>query len=373
MDEFYIGLISGTSADGIDAALVEFKNDKPNLVGHYYAEYNEEIRQRIFALYETGSDEITRLGQLDILLGQAFADAANQLLKINKMQAHHIKAIGSHGQTIRHYPKQQYTLQIGDPNLIAAKTRITTVADFRRRDMALGGQGAPLVPAFHNHVFSSSEYSRAILNIGGIANITLLPKEGAVIGWDTGPGNCLLDAYIQFHSQKPKDDLGQFAQTGKLHQPLLESMLQDPYFKHSEPKSTGREYFNLAWLKPHLEKFQNIAPADIQNTLLELTVRSIVHDIKKYFSEGDVFVCGGGVHNHYLMERLTEYAQPLTLKTTKDFGIDPDWVEAMAFAWLAKCTLEKKTSNLTSVTGASKTTILGGIYFSDIDDNNKNL
>jgi anhydro-N-acetylmuramic acid kinase len=296
-------------------------------------------------------------------LGEAFADAVNILIKKNHIHPLEIVAIGSHGQTLRHYPARRFTLQIADPNIIAAKTGITTVADFRRRDMANGGQGAPLVPAFHEKIFAEQGKNRVIVNIGGIANITLL-TSAPLQGYDTGPGNHLMNAWAQLHWQVPYDQKGIIASKGRIQKNLLEKLLEDPYFQTPAPKATGPEYFNLHWLKKYLSA--NIAKEDIQATLTELTAESIVREIKKNFTQCEIYICGGGVHNDFLMERIRVLAAPNHVATTAIFGIDPDWMEAMAFAFLAKQTLEGKPGNITSVTGARAATILGGVYFKNI-------
>ena len=363
MSKLYIGLISGTSADGIDAALVDFSESQPKLIGNHYTAFSAPLRKRILELAQPSFNEINRVGELDVLLGREFAQAANALLKKYHMDHKDIRAIGSHGQTVRHHPDLQFSLQIADPNIIAADTGIITVADFRRRDMAYGGQGAPLVPALHRALLATQAKDRVVVNIGGIANITLLPKnsDSAIQGFDTGPGNNLQDAWIKKHGKKPYDDQGQWGATGVAHADLLMNLLNDPYFQLPAPKSTGPEYFNLAWLKKYL--MPSINPVDVQTTLVELTAQSIIDSIKKYFSSGDILVCGGGVHNHFLMQRLTELAKPFTVHSTQAFGVDPDWVEAIAFAWLAKQTLEKKPGNITTVTGAKQSTVLGAVYY----------
>jgi anhydro-N-acetylmuramic acid kinase len=363
MSELYIGLMSGTSADGIDAALVDFQHAQPQLIATHYVPYPTQIRQAIFDLCQPGADEINRLGVLDVLLGKAFASAANTLLQKNNLTATAVRAIGSHGQTVRHHPTRQFSLQIGDPNIIASETGITTVADFRRRDMAHGGQGAPLVPAFHQAIFASDTIDRAIVNIGGIANITLLPAHApqSILGFDTGPGNTLLDGWVEKHLQKSYDEKGVWAAQGKVDEDLLKNLLSDPFFKMGPPKSTGREHFNFAWLKNFL--LPSMSAVNIQATLVELTARTIIDAIKNYFSGGEILVCGGGVHNELLMKRLRELAAPLTVDSAFKYGIAPDWVEAIAFAWLAKQTLEKTPGNIPAVTGARKAAILGGVYY----------
>lgn len=358
MQELYIGLISGTSADGIDAAIVDFSGLEPKLVGTFFQEYTPEIREEVFAIYKPGTDEINRMGELDVKLGKAFASAVIALLKKEDISASAIKAIGSHGQTIRHHPNRQFTFQIGDPNVIAAETGIMTIADFRRRDIAFGGQGAPLVPAFHQAIFSAKNINRVVANIGGIANVTLLPSDGEICGFDTGPGNGLLDMWIQKHLQKNYDKNGEWAAQGKVNQKLLEAMMSDSYFKLSAPKSTGREYFNLEWL----EKFSvdSISSVDVQATLVELTAKTLVDALPH--STKELFICGGGAHNDFLMSRIHANAKNISVDSTEKLGVHPDWVEAMAFAWLAKQTLEGKPGNIPKVTGARNATILGAIF-----------
>lgn len=357
----YIGLMSGTSADGINAAAVDFESPQPKLIATCYQPFTAELRQKIIALCSPGENEVNRLGELDVLLGKEFAATARALIKKDQLQPHQIHAIGSHGQTIRHHPERKFTLQIGDPNIIAAETGITTIADFRRRDLALGGQGAPLVPAFHHAIFANNQINRAIVNIGGIANITLLPATGTVLGYDTGPGNTLLDAWIMQHQGQQYDEAGKWAQSGASQPALLQRLLSDRFFHLHSPKSTGREYFHLDWLKHSLADEK---PADVQATLVDLTAHSIANEIKKHFSCGEMFICGGGAQNRFLLAQLQKAAPEFTVATTEKLGVHPDWVEAMAFAWLAKQTLEKKPGNLKAVTGAEKDSILGGIYFS---------
>jgi anhydro-N-acetylmuramic acid kinase len=369
MTKLYIGLMSGTCADGIDAVLIDLNQSPPALLATHYQAFSSIMQKKIIALCEKGDDEIERLGELDILLGKSFADAANQLLKDNAMAPNEIVAIGCHGQTIRHHPRKKpcpYTLQIGDPNTIATLTGITTISDFRRKDIALGGEGAPLVPAFHQHLFATENIARAIVNIGGMANVTFLPKQnlGPIIGFDTGPGNVLLDAWIYQHQQKQRDEDGAWGRSGSLIDDLLASLKGDPYFHLSPPKSTGREYFNLAWLNKYLVAIlRDLTPVDVQRTLVELTATTILSAIRNDMSEGEILICGGGTHNLFLMERLCDLARPhFIVNSTAVYGMHPDWIEASAFAWLAKQTLDGLPGNLPSVTGASSHGILGGIY-----------
>ncbi|HEB55729.1 MAG TPA: anhydro-N-acetylmuramic acid kinase [Gammaproteobacteria bacterium] len=364
---YYIGLMSGTSLDAVDAALVYFHKQDCQLRQHIAFPIADDIRRQALSLLNPGDNELARLCRLDVQLGRLFAKAVETLLAQANLDSSAIRAIGSHGQTLRHYPDDEFptSLQIGDPNIIAEQTGITTVADFRRRDMAAGGQGAPLVPAFHQAMLHDSRYNRVVVNIGGIANITVLAKDlnQAVIGFDTGPGNALLDSWTQQRRQQRYDKEGQWAASGTCHQALLDDLLNDPYFEQIPPKSTGRETFNLQWLKKSLQNFPALTPADIQATLVELTAISIARAILKHSSNTEqIFICGGGIHNTFLMQRLAAHLPKQTIQSTSSAGIDPDWVEAMAFAWLARQTLNGKTGNLASVTGACQPLILGGIY-----------
>ena len=366
MSDYYIGLMSGTSMDAIDVALVDLKDNQHQLITQYSHAIPADLKQSLLTLIEPADDEISLMMQHDVALGRLFADAVNQLLLQSGFNHSDIKAIGSHGQTLRHYPTGQYptTLQIADANIIAELTGITTVADFRRRDMAAGGQGAPLAPAFHKVIFHNTEINQVILNVGGIANITLLPaNNNKVSGYDTGPANCLMDGWVQQHLNINYDRDGEWGASGHVHPGLLERMLNDDYFSLPAPKSTGREYFNLNWLNEILQSFPNLAPHDVQATLAELTARTVSDAIQQSLPTAkQVMVCGGGVHNSYLMKRLDELLVEQRVTSTAQAGVDPDWIEAMAFAWLAKQTLENKTGNLPEVTGAKHAVILGAIY-----------
>ncbi len=364
----FVGLMSGTSLDGIDAALVDF-SDGVRLIAAATYPLPTELHAQLLALCQPGDNEIERMGRADRALGLELAGAVNQLLAKAQVDPQSVRAIGSHGQTIRHRPPSQtigepypFTLQIGDPTTVAHHTGITTVADFRRRDIAAGGEGAPLVPAFHQAVFSGGE-ARAIVNIGGIANVTGLHSDSPVTGFDTGPGNTLLDAWIQRHQQQPFDRDGAWAASGQALPTLLEQLLQDAYFAAPPPKSTGREHFNLSWLDRHLHSHPGATAQDIQATLVELTARSICQGIAALpFTVEQVFVCGGGAYNHHLMRRLQSLLQPTQLASTQSLGIAPAWVEAAAFAWLAQRTLSGKPGNEPAVTGAEKYCTLGAIY-----------
>ncbi len=366
MSNLYIGLMSGTSADGIDAALVDFAHEKPRLLETHYVAYTPNMREAILGLSTPGENEINRLGHLDTELGEAFAKAVLALLNKAKLPAEVIQGIGSHGQTIRHQPAR-FSLQIGDPNIIAARTGIKTVADFRRKDIAVGGHGAPLVPAFHHYLFASPDENRAIVNIGGMSNITLLPKNSDnIIGFDTGPGNVLLDSWIGEHQQKTHDENGNWAQSGHTHEKLLAHCLKDTYFHLPAPKSTGREYFNAAWLAEQMKAIgEEMLPADIQATLAALTAKSIMQSLPSSWENGTLLICGGGAKNTYLMSLLTKTAKPgFKITTTDTFDVPADWMEAMAFAWLAQQTLTDKPGNIPTVTGANRRAVLGGIYTS---------
>lgn len=370
----FIGVMSGTSLDGIDVVVVEFDSeDKFKLEAAQTYPYDAELRASLLRLIEHQQCSLTELGQLDMALGQASADAILKLLRQHNMIPEHINAIGSHGQTICHAPdvRLPFSMQIGNPSLIAEKTGITTVSDFRARDMVVGGQGAPLVPAFHQALFNSDSENRVILNIGGISNITVLSKEknSQAVAFDTGPGNVLMDAWIQRSTGADYDDSGNWAAQGHANEQLLAWFMEDSYFSRPAPKSTGRERFNSRWLNTKLDKYQSVrtlSAVDTQTTLARLTAVSIVNDIKKYAPETDaVYVCGGGAHNHNLLNLLKELlGANIKLASTEVLGLSPDWVEACAFAWLARQTMLQRPGNLPSATGALKTCILGGIYLS---------
>lgn len=365
--EYYLGLMSGTSADAVDLILVDFSQNNSKLIGSHSLPLTHDIRQQIYSLAATGYDEIDRLGQLDRQLGEIFAEAIIQLLDKLNLTPQQIAAIGSHGQTIRHRPpgtrEHTFTLQIGDPNTIAEKTGITTVADFRRRDVAAGGQGAPLVPAFHQAIFQSEFIDRAVVNIGGMANITWLPTSGRTLGFDTGPGNVLMDSWALQHLGTAYDADGGWAASGKINAALLEEFLSHDFFNQSPPKSTGRELFNLDWLNLML-RGKTLQAADVQATLLALTAQSIVNDINKLRTGAcELYICGGGAYNLRLMEELSRLLPQAQVATTEALGVSPQWVEAMAFAWLARQTMLRKSGNLPAVTGANREVILGGVYF----------
>ena len=368
---FYIGLMSGTSMDGVDAALVSFGDHQCEIIGTHKQSYPDSLRAALRnATLNPDAFTVDILGSLDQQVAECFSSAVTALIAISGIDKEQVTAIGSHGQTVRHQPNSEwpFTLQIGDPNRIAASTGITTVADFRRKDIALGGEGAPLTPAFHQWLFAGGAGNLVVLNIGGIANVTILASESdATIGFDTGPGNTLLDAWINAHQSKEYDDDGKWAASGNAVDSLLEALLEDPYLSAPPPKSTGFEYFNLAWLKRAMtggDLPAAIAANDVQATLVEFTAKSISDAIHVHAPQtSTVIACGGGVHNSYLMSRLGANLKDTSVSTTDSVGIDPDWVEAAAFAWLAMRTIHQRAGNLPSVTGASESAVLGGIYF----------
>ena len=367
MPDLFIGTLSGTSVDGIDAALVRFA-PAPELVATYSAQFPDDLRQELLALATPGPGEIDRLGQADVRLGRAFGEAVNTLLKRAGVSTSQVAAVGSHGQTIRHRPGagHPFTLQIGDPNVIAATTGLPVVADFRRKDMALGGQGAPLVPAFHDAIFRQPGQDRVIVNIGGIANVTVLPgsRTQPVLGFDTGPGNTLLDAWARRTLRQPMDRDGALAASGRVQAGVLDALLADPYFRQPAPKSTGPEYFSTDWLQRNFAALTERAPADVQATLLALTAQSIADAIRALndITRPAVYVCGGGARNGTLMRALQERLPDSNVATTDALGLPLDWIEAMAFAWLAKQRVEAKPGSLPAVTGASRAAVLGGLW-----------
>ncbi|WP_313499107.1 anhydro-N-acetylmuramic acid kinase [Pseudoxanthomonas mexicana] len=365
----YLGLMSGTSADGIDAALVRFEGEgralRCQLVHGRTFAWDEATRTRLVALGQ-GADTVSldALGALDATVALAFADAALALLQDAGIPRGRVRAIGSHGQTIRHRPQADppFTWQLGDGNVIAERSGIDTVADFRRRDVAAGGQGAPLMPAFHAALLGSPQEDRAVLNLGGIANFTLLPVGGKVRGFDTGPANALMDAWCERHTGRAYDADGAFAASGQVDAALLARLLAEPWFALPPPKSTGREHFHLDWLQARIGETV-LPPADVQATLLDLTARTVADALQ--MTQPDtrrVLVCGGGVRNAALMARLAAYLPQAIVESTAMHGLEPDYVEAMGFAWLARETLAGRPGNLPAVTGASGRRILGTVF-----------
>ncbi|OOF61585.1 anhydro-N-acetylmuramic acid kinase [Rodentibacter pneumotropicus] len=368
--KYYIGIMSGTSLDGVDIALVDFSLSKPKLVASDFTPMPNDLREKITTLVQSGETTLKQLGMLDHQLGLLYVDCVNHFLQSRKFPAEQIQAIGCHGQTIWHSPlgRFPFTMQIGDMNLLAARTGITTVGDFRRKDMAFGGQGAPLVPAFHQAVFFDPNYATVVLNIGGISNVSLLIPNQPVMGFDTGTGNTLLDQWIEKHLGIPYDKNGEWAATGQINEVLLDNLLEESFFRQPPPKSTGRELFNLSWLE---QKIQNITtnstallPQDIQATLVEFTVSSIAASLNSIDTTlpKRLLVCGGGAKNKFIMQRLANSLPNWEIYTTNKFGMDADYVEAAAFAWLAYRRINHQTGNLPDVTGAQRAVGLGAIF-----------
>ncbi len=359
----YIGVMSGTSLDGIDLVAVKFTGQTPHLLAKRMMAFPQKMKELLIALSQGEKITLQEIGQINHLLGQTYADCINLFIEEYQINKHDIQAIGCHGQTVFHQPESEYpfTMQLGDANIIAIKTGILTVADFRRKDMALGGQGAPLVPAFHAAMFSDPNICRVIVNIGGIANITILQPNEAVEGYDTGPGNMLMDAWINKHKGSAFDRNGEWASEGLVDLAFLHQLLSAPYFSKPQPKSTGRELFHLTWLEEQIALFgQSLKAEDIQASLLRFTARSIANEIKMR-PAGELLVCGGGAKNQQLMKALQEEL-PLWKVIDTDSIMDSDYVEAIAFAWLASRTLSGKPGNLPEVTGASRECLLGAIY-----------
>ena len=357
----YLGIMSGTSMDAIDVVAACF-DGKLKIISSYSHPIPPGVKQRLLSV--TPQTSIHDISELDCIMGRLFADSANQLIKSHDHVNYPIKAIGCHGQTIYHNPigANTNTIQIGDPNIIAAQTGFSVVADFRRKDMALGGQGAPLVPAFHNYLFSSSQTNRIILNIGGIANVSLLPTTGAIKGYDTGPGNTLMDLWIKKHHDKDYDAGGDWARSGQVLPKLLNEMLEAPYFQITPPKSTGKELFNEAWLDGFFVD-KKYAAEDIQATLNILTATTIADSILRDMPDcTELVVCGGGGYNTLLMENLAGLLPNTKISSSAEYGIAPELVEASAFAWLARQRILELPGNIPSVTGASSETVLGAVY-----------
>ena len=362
----YLGLMSGTSADGIDAALVQFPGEGGCRFVHGHTHpWDPTLRADLIALGEGGDiTSLDALGRIDAEVGIQFAAAANALLLASGVQRAQVRAIGSHGQTVRHRPlgDPAFTWQLGDANRIAELTGITTVADFRRRDVAAGGHGAPLMPAFHLAMLGTTGEDRAILNLGGIANLTLIPREGVPRGFDTGPANALMDAWCQRHRGVPFDADGAFAASGQVDEPLLAHWRADPWFALPPPKSTGREQFHLAWAEAAMDG-EARSPADVQATLLELTAATVADALLAHLpGAARLLVCGGGVRNPALLRRLGARLPGVVIESSAVHGLDPDYLEAMGFAWLAQRTLDGLPGNLPSVSGARGPRILGAIH-----------
>ena len=361
----FIGLMSGTSLDGIDCAIVDLAGGTPALIAAHCHALPENLRHDVLTLCADKQAPFAELGRLDIELGRCFADAVAKTLAAAGIVAQEIEAIGSHGQTAFHQPNSAapFSLQIGDPNTIAESAGITTVADFRRRDMAAGGQGAPLAPLLHQHCCASPTKNRAIVNIGGIANITLLLANGERVAFDTGPGNVLMDLWIAQHDGARFDKNGEWATGGSVDTAFLAELMSEPYLALAAPKSTGRELFNGAWLEQRLASLKQWpSPQNIQATLLEFTATTLSTALLAGMRQGEIYLCGGGAHNTALLKRIGKLMPGYYVGTTAEIGIDPDWLEAMAFAWMAQQTLDGVAVVTSPFTGAKKPVMLGGIY-----------
>ncbi|MGQ2964987.1 anhydro-N-acetylmuramic acid kinase [Methylophilus sp.] len=362
---YFIGIMSGTSLDGVDAALVAHTGDAFQQIDQAFVPYPAPVKQILLALHEPANNELHVAAMMANTLAALYADAVQKLLAQSGLPAAEITAIGCHGQTIRHCPDlpdaQAYTLQIGNHARLAELTKIAVVGDFRSRDIAAGGQGAPLVPAFHQAVFASASRNRAIINIGGIANISWLPATGQVTGFDSGPGNMLLDQWTQQHTGQAYDANGDWSAGGQVNDALLQAMLAEPYLALAAPKSTGRDLFNQQWLARHLQT-KTDRPQNIARSLVELTAVSIADAITRFCPNTDeVYVCGGGAHNRLLMSRLSALLG-CAIEPSDTLGVDADWVEAVAFAWLAQRCIDGLSGNLPAVTGAHGPRVLGAIY-----------
>lgn len=363
-DKLIIGMLSGTSRDGVDAVLVNFNNGAMDLLHASCSPYPPAIKLTLEQLLASGqppSADVTDL--LNENLGRYFARIAQNLVRDTGMEMRDIHAIGSHGQNVWHQPHgdNPVTIQLGDANLIARNTGATVVANFRKSDVAAGGNGAPLAPLLHRHLFHSDRENRAIVNIGGIANLTILPAIGGVTGFDCGPGNCLMDAWIKRHLQKDFDEDGKWAAKGVVDPGLLSRMLEDPYFARQPPKSTGLEYFNIDWLTGVLGETKT-PEGTVQTTLAELTAQCISQSLLKSGQPDRLLVCGGGVHNSDLVRRIATALPDVVVESTSRFGADPDWVEGMLFAWLAYERLSMRLQHTPPITGASEPVLLGDIY-----------
>ena len=372
MTAIYIGVMTGTSMDGVDIIAASF--DPLQLHATLTVPFDPDLRDELMALTLPDDNEIDRMGKADVALAQMIGNGINQLIENHKLDRDQIKAIGSHGQTIRHRPEYGFTLQIGDPHLITEITQIPVISDFRRRDMAAGGQGAPLVPAFHQALFQDTKIHRVILNLGGIANVSMLPagQPDAVYGFDTGPANILMDAWCERYTGQPYDENGNWAAYGTPIRSLLDRLQAHEFFGKEPPKSTGREDFNLDWLDEQILDWRSDldydeledTPENIQSTLMKLTTRAIKKAIyRSSMDTGEIYVCGGGAYNGHLLEQLRWRLRKhnWSVQTTEVLGLAPTWVEATAFAWLAKCFIEHQAGNLASVTGAKGPRILGSI------------
>jgi anhydro-N-acetylmuramic acid kinase len=363
MSALYIGLMSGTSLDGADGVLVDFSGPKLRVLAHSTQSFSSDFRAELLALNTPSHNELHRAALAANQLADVYADVVNSLLEQTQLTAQQIQALGAHGQTVRHQPASGYTTQLNNPALLAERTGMDVVADFRSRDVAAGGQGAPLVPAFHHSVFGQAGQTTLVLNLGGISNLSVLPATGQVLGFDCGPGNALMDAWCFQHTGQHFDHDGQWAANGQRIPALLDSLLDEPYFSMPPPKSTGRDLFSLAWLAEKLAPFAEQRPVDVQNTLAEFTARACITGASSYLKESkELIVCGGGAFNGYLMQRLQAGLPSLKVVSSDAHGLPPLQVEAAAFAWLARQTTLRLPGNLPSVTGAAGLRLLGAIY-----------
>lgn len=361
MGSFFVGLMSGTSLDGADAALVDFEGPTPRVLADSQVPFPADLRSRLIGLCSAGRDGLDEAGVCNSELADLYARAVQAAIASAGIRPGQVTAIGCHGQTVRHRPERGFTLQLGDPARLAELTGIDVVADFRRRDIAAGGQGAPLVPAFHDVVFRHERIPRAIVNIGGISNLTLLTPGQPVAGFDCGPGNVLMDAWMSAHGGASYDDGGRWARSGQVNAELLGRTLGEPYFALPPPKSTGRELFNLEWLRRHLPP--GIAAGDVQATLLELTARTIVGAIDRHGAEcREVYLCGGGARNAALLARIGELAGARSVSVTDVLGVPTGLVEPVAFAWLALKLIRREALDLGAITGAKHPCVLGALY-----------
>lgn len=364
----YIGLMSGTSLDGVDGVLAEFPSERAtSTIAHVHVPFAPALREQLLALNSPGEDEIHRAALAGNAVSRAYAAVVASLLETSRMPASRVVAIGAHGQTVRHRPLEfdgrGYTTQLLDAAGLAEACGIDVVCDFRNRDVAAGGQGAPLVPAFHAAMFGDSRSDIAVLNVGGIANLTLIPAAGAVRGFDCGPGNVLMDLWIARHLGLPFDAGGAWAASGRVHPGLLEALLAEPFLRRSPPKSTGRDLFNAAWLEAHLPAAEGVEPADVMATLCEFTARAAADALAaQQPGTATLLVCGGGAFNQHLMARLRSLGVAGAVASTLEAGMAPDQVEALAFAWLAREFSARRPGNLPEVTGARGLRVLGALY-----------
>ncbi|MDE1183327.1 anhydro-N-acetylmuramic acid kinase [Paraburkholderia sp.] len=368
-DGVYLGLMSGTSMDGVDGIAVEFAEGKPPVVlAEAFVGFSEGVRNALFALQQPGDNEIEREALAANALATRYTVCCHELLRGAGLSATDVRAIGVHGQTVRHRPEKGYTRQINNPALLAEMTHIDVIADFRSRDVAAGGQGAPLVPAFHATVFGAKDETRVVCNLGGISNITILSATGSVRGFDCGPANALLDEWVHRHLKKPFDENGQFAAAGQVDRTLLNAFLDEPFFAEQPPKSTGRDLFNAAWLDAKLAPFAALSPEDVQATLVALTAVTVAREIERHASDARaVYVCGGGARNPEVMKALQTALEEsgvsgVPVLTTDALGVPPNQVEPLAFAWLAMRCVARLPGNLPAVTGAAGERVLGAIY-----------